>query len=227
MSASTSVRFTGDTFSFLEELAANNDRAWFARNRDRYERHVKLPALRLVEDIGPELGRISPHFSATPRSVFRIHRDTRFSRDKSPYKTHLGIQFRHQASGDVHAPGFYFHLEPASVFAALGMWRPPAAAARSVRERMTEDPAAWRRAAHDGAFIAGFRLEGEKLVRTPRGFDPESPLADDLRWKDFVAVRPLTRRVASSRRLPAELAAIYAEGAEFMRFLCGAVGVAF
>ena len=97
--------FTPATFSFLRDLAKNNNREWFGDHKDRYENHVKEPALRFIVDVGPKLDKISPHFRADPRanggSLFRIYRDTRFSKDKTPYKTHTGIQFRHEAGKDV------------------------------------------------------------------------------------------------------------------------------
>jgi uncharacterized protein (TIGR02453 family) len=118
--------FTPSLFTFLRELAENNNREWFQDNKSRYEQHVKDPALRLIADFGPRLKKISPHFRADPRAVggslFRIHRDTRFSKDKSPYKTHTGIQFRHELGKDAYAPGFYLHLEPGQVFCGVGSW---------------------------------------------------------------------------------------------------------
>src|SRR4051794_36073157 len=114
--------FSPDLFAFLRELAANNDREWFAANKARYVAEVQEPALAFVEDVGMRLPQVSRHFVADTRtvggSVFRIYRDTRFAKDKTPYKTHTGIQFRHARSRDVHAPGFYLHLEPGSVFMA-------------------------------------------------------------------------------------------------------------
>lgn len=219
--------FTRDALVFLEELAANNDREWFARNKSRYEEHVKVPALRLIEHIAPELERISPHFMATPRSLFRIHRDTRFSKDKSPYKTHTGIQFRHTQSADVHAPGFYFHVQPGSVFAALGIWHPSGPALRGVREHIAEEPATWRRVTRARSFASTFRIEGERLKRVPRGFDPEHPLADDLRLKDYVGWCELPESFLTGPRLPRELGRLYARGSAFLRFLCESVGVPF
>ena len=87
--------FSKATFDFLNDLKKNNDRDWFNSNKSRYEEDLKAPALRLIEDFGPELAKISPHFLSTPRSLFRIYRDVRFSKDKSPYKTQAGIHFRH------------------------------------------------------------------------------------------------------------------------------------
>src|SRR4051794_18703539 len=121
--------FSPALFAFLSELADHNDRAWFAAHKSRYVAEVQEPALAFVEDVGMRLPEeVSRHMVADPRpsggSLFRIHRDVRFSKDKSPYKTHVGIQFRHERTRDAHAPGFYLHLEPGSVFLACGTWRP-------------------------------------------------------------------------------------------------------
>ena len=129
MTVDVEPSFTPALFSFLRDLAANNDREWFSANKSRYIAEVQEPALAFVEDLGMRLPEeVSPHFVADARanggSVFRIYRDTRFSKDKTPYKTHTGIQFRHERSRDVHAPGFYLHLEPRNVFMACGCWHP-------------------------------------------------------------------------------------------------------
>ena len=111
--------FRPELFAFLRDLKANNDRVWFARNKERYENDVRGPALDFVADFAPHLEKISPHFVADPRpsggSLFRIHRDTRFSKDKSPYKPYVGMRFSHEAAKDAHAPGFYLHLAPGQV----------------------------------------------------------------------------------------------------------------
>ena len=115
--------FQPELFAFLEDLKANNDREWFAANSDRYEEHLLEPAIDFIEAFGPRLEKISPNFRADARpsggSLFRIYRDTRFSKDKTPYKTNLGIHFRHELAKDTHAPGYYLHIGPGEVFA----WR--------------------------------------------------------------------------------------------------------
>jgi uncharacterized protein (TIGR02453 family) len=219
--------FTSQTFRFLRELAANNDRDWFTANKHRYEAHVKDPALRFIQDFQAPLAKISSHFYSGPRSLFRIYRDTRFSKDKSPYKTHTGIQFRHDQSKDVHAPGFYFHIEPGSVFVALGLWHPESAALRKIREHIVAEPATWKRASRGKKFTEVFELEGDRLKRPPRGFDAEHPLVEDLQWKDFIGVHRMAQKVVTSPDLPKELARRYAAGRPFMKFLCEAVGVPF
>ncbi|HKJ01292.1 MAG TPA: DUF2461 domain-containing protein [Longimicrobiales bacterium] len=222
-----SAYFTKDTFRFLRELAKNNKRDWFTANKGRYEEHVRDPALRFIQDFAPHLAKLSPHFHAGPRSLFRIHRDTRFSKDKSPYKTHSGIQFRHDRARDAHAPGYYFHIEPGSFFVALGLWRPDGPTTRKIRERMVEEPEAWKKASRSKKFTSTFEASGDKLSRAPRGFDPEHPLVEDLKWKDFIGSRDLDEELVTSPHLPRELARIFAAGTPYMAFLCDAVGVPF
>jgi uncharacterized protein (TIGR02453 family) len=219
--------FSRRTFAFLRDLKENNDRAWFAAQRERYERDVREPALRLIEDFGPRLTKLSPHFRATPRSLFRIHRDTRFSKDKSPYKTAIGVHFRHDLGRDAHTPGFYLHIAPGDVFLALGIWHPDADALRAIRERIADDVAGWKRASRGPAFTKTFRLEGESLKRPPKGFETDHPVIADLRRKDFIGVQDLTQAFVTSPELPAALAHQYKSGLPFMRFLCDAMSVPF
>ena len=107
--------FDGTLFAFLVDLRENNDRAWFAANKARYERECLEPALAFIEDFAVDLETISPHIRADARpvggSLFRIYRDTRFAKDKTPYKTHVGIYFRHARSADADTAGMYVHLE--------------------------------------------------------------------------------------------------------------------
>ncbi|MCH7945702.1 MAG: TIGR02453 family protein, partial [Armatimonadetes bacterium] len=115
-----SPRLKPELLKFLSDLKKNNNRQWFQKNKDRYESDVREPLLKFIEAFEPRLHKISPHFIADARktggSLFRIYRDTRFSHDKRPYKTHAGVQFRHERAKDVHAPGFYLHIEPKQVF---------------------------------------------------------------------------------------------------------------
>jgi len=220
--------FTPSLFKFLKELEANNKREWFNDNKARYEEHVKDPALRFIADFGPHLKKISPHFRADPRanggSMFRIYRDTRFSKDKSPYKTHTGIQFRHELGKSAHAPGFYLHLQPGQVFAAVGSWRPESDVLRKTREAIAEDPAAWRRAV-GGKFADTFGLEGESLQRPPKGFDPDHRQIEDLKRKDFIGVTQLSQKAVTSEGFMEELAGTFKAGGSLVRFICRAIAV--
>lgn len=142
--------FPLDMVRFLAELDRNNNRPWFQANKDRYERSVREPALAFIEAMAPRLERISPCIYADPSphggSLMRIYRDTRFSNDKRPYKTNVGIQFRHERGRDVHAPGFYVHIDPKEFFLACGMWKPDAGALSAVRQRISEKPEEWIKA---------------------------------------------------------------------------------
>ncbi|MDF1567344.1 MAG: TIGR02453 family protein [Spirochaetaceae bacterium] len=145
---SNQVRLPADLFDFLRDLERNNDREWFAANKERYEESVRDPALAFIAAIGPELRKIVPHFQAIPRaqggSLFRIYRDTRFGKDKTPYKTNTGLHFRHEAGKDAHAPGFYVHLAPGEVFFGAGLWRPAGEVVLSIRNLIVGDSEAWR-----------------------------------------------------------------------------------
>ena len=182
-----SPHFTPGLFRFLSDLRRHNDRTWFQANRERYEAEVRLPLLRFIGDFAGPLRKNSRSFEADARpvggSMFRIYRDTRFSKDKTPYKTHAAAHFRHRASrDDVHAPGFYLHLEPGRNFAAAGLWRPEADALKRVRNAIVGQPRRWR-----AVTKGGLKVEGESLKRPPRGYEPEHVFIEDLKRKDFVA----------------------------------------
>ena len=184
--------FGPELFDFLRELADNNDRDWFAANKQRYQSDVRDPMLHLISDFAPRLKKISRHFVADPRpvggSLFRIYRDVRFSKNRAPYKTHAAAQFRHQRGKDVHAPGFYLSLAPGEIIGGAGIWHPDSATLKRIREALVERPRAWKNAIGGTDFQRTFELEGESLKRGPKGFDPEHPLIEDLKRKDFVAM---------------------------------------
>ncbi len=220
--------FTPALFAFLRDLKVNNDRDWFAANKPRYEDEVRGPALDFVSDLAPHLERLSPCFVADPRptgrSLFRIHRDTRFSKDKSPYKTYVGVQFRHELAKDAHAPGFYLHLEPKAVFVGAGIWHPDAPTLARIREAIAGDPKGWRAAKLVGE---RFELAGDRLKRAPAGYDPEHPLIEDLKRKDFICVASLTERDVCGRGFVDEFARMCGEASPLVRFLCSALDAPF
>lgn len=216
--------FTNQTFKFLADLKKHNDRAWFQSNKDRYEEHVKQPFLEFISDVGPQLRKISPHVVADPRpvggSLFRIHRDVRFSRDKSPYKTHAGAQFRHAAGKDVHAPGYYLHIEPKEFFVAGGMWRPDAKALRMIRDSISDHPAKWK------AVIKAVPVSDEEsLVRPPQGFDPNHPMIEEIKRKSFTTGTRLTEVQVTSPRFMPDFIDFCKSASPLMRFLASAVGL--
>ena len=223
--------FTRAAFDFLKDLRENNSREWFKANKSRYEESVKHPAMRFITDFGPELKKISPHFQADPRpvggSMFRIHRDVRFSKDKSPYKTAVGIQFRHDRGKDAHAPGFYLHIEPGSCFLGAGCWRPDSASLKAIRQAIVDDPEGWKKASGGRRFTEVFELGGDSLKRGPRDFDHDHPLIEDIKRKDFVAVAEIPETFVTDKGLPRRLRDSYSRGAPLVEFLCEAVGVRF
>ena len=225
--------FSPALFSFLEELAEHNERVWFKANRRRYDDCVQEPALAFVTDFAPHLRRITPHMTAEARplggSLFRIQRDTRFSRDKTPYKTNVGISFRHEQAADVHAPGYYLHLAPDSVFAGAGIWRPDTQTSNKIREAIVANPRGWRAATiGNDAFVARFEgVHGDQLKRVPSSFDPDHEFGDDLRRKGWVASIELDREIATTPGFLDVYTGICEDAAPMMRFLCRALDLEF
>lgn len=224
------VQLTSDLFRFLEELKANNDRIWFKSNQARFEQTVREPLLAFIAAFEEPLANISPSMLAIAKksggSMFRIHRDTRFSKDKSPYKTWAAVQFRHEAGRDAHAPCYYLHLAPGDVFVGAGIWHPDRAALDAIRVLIDEKPAKWVKA-RDAVLLAGWDLEGEALKRIPRGYAAEHPLADDLRRKDFIAVRRLSEQDVVQSGFLQRYTDLCREPIELMKFLTEALGLPF
>lgn len=231
MPSTTFQGFPAATFSFLDELAANNDRDWFNANKTRYEHDVREVALAFIRTMAPALQKISKHFVADDRkvggSLMRVHRDTRFAKDKTPYKTNIGIQFRHEAGKDVHAPGFYLHIEPQECFLGVGLWHPEPTALAQIRARIVDKTAAWRKASTDAKFRKHFEPSGDSLKRVPRGFDAEHPCVDDLRRKDHIAVAKITPAALSSRKAAATVAERFGDAKPYIKFLAQALELPF
>jgi uncharacterized protein (TIGR02453 family) len=226
--------FTSALFTFLRELEANNEKSWWDANKDRYLAQVRDPALDFIIDFGSRLEKISPHFVADARStggsLMRPYRDTRFSMDKTPYKTNVGIQFRHEAGQDIHAPGYYLHLEPGACFAGVGLWHPDSVVARTLRQAIHDDVEGWSSATKSAGFQGTWSLDqddDEMLKRVPYGFDPAHPHADDLRMKSFIAGTSLTQKQATTAGFDEALAGMFAKASAFTRFLCEALDLPF
>jgi uncharacterized protein (TIGR02453 family) len=223
------TQFEKKTINFLKELTANNNREWFQANKSRYETDVLDVALHFIQSMQDPLAKIAPHFTAVPTriggSLMRVYRDTRFSKNKLPYKTNIGIQFRHERARDVHSPGYYVHIAADEVFIGAGMWRPDTEPLRQIRERIAARPGEWQRATHAAAFKKHFSLSGEALQRPPRGFDKEHPCIDDIRRKSFIAVRNLSPEACMSPEFQRDVETTFKQATPFMEFLCAAVGV--
>jgi uncharacterized protein (TIGR02453 family) len=221
--------FSKDLFEFLSDLRRNNDREWFKANKSRYEQAVHEPALEFISDFAPLLNEISPHFRADPRpsggSLFRIYRDVRFSKDKSPYKTMAGINFRHELAKDAHAPGYYLHLEPGESFAGVGIWRPDTATLTKIRAAIVADPEDWLARTRKPPFADVWTLGGETLKRAPAGYDPDHPLIEDLKRKSFVAYAKLDEKTVTGNGFLDEYAGMCRAAMPFVQFLCKAVEI--
>lgn len=187
--------FTPELFVFLGQLRKHNEREWFQKNKERYEREARDPFLRLIADLRPRLSTLSPHFVADPSpaggSMLRIYRDIRFSKDKSPYKTSIAAHFWHAHGQGEECPAFYLHLEPGRSSAGGGVWRPPPEALEKIRKAIVAHPDRWKKAASVGSLRSGCGMVGESLKRPPPGFDPSHPLIEDIKRKDFAASVPL------------------------------------
>ena len=225
--------FDKSFFAFFRDLAKNNDRAWFEENKPRYKEVVVAPCVAFIEAIGPKLKKISPHFVADPRpnggSMFRIHRDTRFSKEKTPYKTHAGLQFRHDAGKDAHAPGFYLHLEPGQVFFGGGVWMPDNPTLGRIRDAIVAKTPAWKRARTAKSVVETFGdlAAGDALIRAPKGYDPEHAMIDDLRRKSFFVTTTATVSQAGDPKFLDQVAGAYADARPVIKFLTEAVGAEF
>ncbi|MCX7783835.1 MAG: DUF2461 domain-containing protein [Meiothermus sp.] len=206
--------FKSELFEFLMELRFNNHRAWFQANKPRYEALVRQPFLRFIEDFAPRLERISPDYIASPRSLFRIHRDTRYSAHKAPYKTHAAAQFRHRLGQDVHMPGFYIHIEPDNCFLGAGMWMPEPENLRRIRAAIARQDPRWLQ------LRGKFELDGEgKLVRPPRGFSADHPLIEDLKQRSFTVSYSLAEEEVLSGQLPDRVEMVFRKLLPLNRFL--------
>jgi uncharacterized protein (TIGR02453 family) len=218
-----------DLFDFFVELKENNNRVWFQNNKQRYEQDVRDPLLAFVAAFAERTPEISSSIMAIPRitggSLFRIYRDVRFSKDKTPYKTGAGIHFRHKRGKDVHAPGYYLHLEPGDVFAGSGIWKPNTETVTRIRTKIAEHPEQWLIIIQEKKFVKTFRLGGDSLKRAPKGFDPEHPLIEDLKRKDFLASIVLDEKIVCEPDFLDYYVELCKIAAPFMEFLTRAVGL--
>ena len=215
--------FCPELFDFLRQLKRHNNRDWFARNKARYEKVVRDPALMFISSFGPHLHKLSPHFVADPRptrgSLFRIYRDTRFSHDKRPFKTHVGIHFSHASGKDAHAPVFYLQLEPDNCFAAAGVWHPDNSALTKIRMAIVAEPEQWAKVRRK------LELEGDSLKRPPRGFDPNHRFIEDIKRKDFVASVGLTEAQVCGPKFMRDFAAACRTMLPLVEFTTRALGL--
>ncbi len=229
--------FTGfrpEAIQFLADLAANNDRAWFQPRKAEYERLLKTPMEELCVALEAQFrARDLPLHADATRSPFRIYRDTRFSKDKSPYKTHVAASFGWAGDGveaaqgrshaeNVHASGGYFHLQPGEIYVGGGIWHPDMAWLTAFRQRIVGDYDGFRAIVEAPAFTDAFGTvgdDGESLKRVPPGYPADHPAADVLRLKNVTFGRRLSDDEALGPDLPTVIADTFAIGTPLMRYL--------
>ncbi|MGA2382655.1 MAG: DUF2461 domain-containing protein [Gemmatimonadales bacterium] len=227
--------FTPRSLTFLRGLARNNRRDWFEAHRADYETEILAPLRSLVEEMDVRLASLAPEMVGDPRrSVFRIYRDVRFSKDKSPYKTHAACWFYHRDAShrvgqESHGGGggFYFQIAPGNSFTGGGIWMPPREALAKLRDAMAEKPVAFERTVTAPAVARRFGGldEDAVLTRVPRGYAPDHSAARWLRYKSFTLGRTLTDAQATGPRLPDLLAEDFALMLPLVRWINGALGL--
>jgi uncharacterized protein (TIGR02453 family) len=223
--------FPPDFFRFFKQLKENNNREWFNDNKSRYLASVVEPMGVFISCMAPHLKRISPHYLADPRpnggSMFRIYRDTRFSKDKTPYKTHAACHFRHVAGRTAHAPGFYAHFGPGELMFGGGVWQPDSQRLALIRAAIADNPAAWSKISKARAVKVRGGIQGERLQRPPKGYNPEHPHIEDLKLRSFYVMSAVEPKLARSPDLPREVAGAFRAAAPLSRFVCEALDLSF
>jgi len=219
-------------FRFLQALSENNNRDWFNEHKDSYRADVVDPVLDFIEAMRPRLRKISPHYLVDSRphggSMFRIYRDTRFAKDKRPYKENVGCQFRHEAGKDAHAPGFYVHIANDGIFFGGGVWLPPYEVLGKIRDAIVDKPEEWKKITRNRTFIKHFGgVHGDGLKRPPRGYDPGNPYIEDLKRKTFFAMQRCDEDLAASPEFINEVTRAFRAASPLMAFLTGAIDLPF
>jgi uncharacterized protein (TIGR02453 family) len=224
--------FSNATYKFMKDLDANNNRGWFKANKGRYERDAREPMQEFIASMQKPLAKISKHIVADPSpvggSMFRIYRDTRFGADKTPYKTHIACQFRHETGKDAHAPGFYFHIGLNENHTGGGIWHPDNQVLGKIRDRIVAKPDEWKKVIGGRKFKSLLGdVGGDSLKRPPKGYDPGHKYIEYIKMKDFWAGAELPRKVLTGDELYNHVIEIYGGAAPLMKFLCEALGLPF
>jgi uncharacterized protein (TIGR02453 family) len=213
--------FPSEGLQFLKQLKRNNNREWFNEHKTTYEESVRKPMQQLVELLADELSKFAPEIQASPKtSLYRIYRDTRFSKDKSPYKTHVAAVFPPRALGKHEGAGYYFHISPGELLVGGGLYMPAAEDLKAVREALAREHRRFARILQNRSFRRMFgELTGERLSRVPRGFAATHPAAEYLRYKQFLAARQLPSESAASRNFSRTLIESFKTLHPFIEFL--------
>ena len=224
--------FTPKFLEFFDSLAKNNNREWFNRHKADYQVSVVQPVCAFVEAMAPALQRISPHFIADPKphggSMFRIYRDVRFSKDKSPYKLHAACQFRHELGKNAHTVGFYVHLSPEEAVFGGGVWRPPNPELHKIRNTIVDNPNEWKKIKSNPAVKKYFGgIAGDGLKRPPKGFDAEHEHIEDLKRKSFYLMRNERPEIILTDNFVDEVDKTFGAAKPLLEYICYAWDVPF
>jgi len=211
--------FTENTLRFLRRLKRNNTRAWFNEHRDEYESHVREPMLAVIERLTVDFPRIAPDLVASPRSMYRVYRDTRFSPDKTPYKTQVAAAFSHQALSKNESAALYFHLAPDQLWIGGGLYAPQTAQLHRIRKHIDTNLDSFLALVKSSAIRRIGGVTGSELKRVPRGFSPDHKAADYLRLKQYLAGETLPPELALSPRFYNSLVRRFSALVPFIRFL--------
>jgi uncharacterized protein (TIGR02453 family) len=214
-------RFTPATLKFLRALKRNNRREWFNAHRDDYEAHVRQPMTAIIERLAVDFRGFAPELVSSPRvSQYRIYRDTRFSENKAPYKTHVAAVFPTRGLAKHEGAGLYFHVSPGEVWVGGGMYAPQMPQLLAVREHIATNVKRLRTIVESPAFTRQVgRLEGERLQRVPRGFPKDHEAAEFLKFRQFLAGREFPPALATSPGFYRTLIAVFRRVAPLARFL--------
>ena len=229
------MAFTAASLGFLRSLAQHNAKPWFEAHRQDYESTVREPMRSLIDELNARFARFAPEMTGDPkRSMFRINRDIRFSKDKSPYKTHAACWFRHRdadhrvgSDAEEGRAGLYFHLEPGKSFVGGGIWMPPRRALNRIRDAIAAGDKPFARLLQRPTLRRRFGGldDGAMLKRMPRGFAEGHPAAEWLRYQSFTIGRRLSDREVLSPRLGATLAADFERMMPLVQWLNKALGL--
>lgn len=214
-------RFTNDTLTFLRALRRHNNREWFRGHKTDYERHVRVPMTEVIEQMAADLPTFAPELVASPKaSTYRIYRDTRFSQDKTPYKTHASAIFPHRALPKHAGAGLYFHVAPDHVLVGAGLYAPDPQQLYRLRTHIASNTKPFRAIVESPQFRRRFgAIDGQRIKRVPRGFDADHPASEYLKLRQFLAGTDRPARFATGSSFYASLKRLFKQLAPFVKFL--------
>jgi uncharacterized protein (TIGR02453 family) len=221
MAPGSAPRFPPETVRFLRALKRNNRREWFNARKDQYQAEVRAPMTAIIERLAIDFRAFAPELVASPKtSMYRVYRDTRFSEDKTPYKTHIAAIFPWRGLPKHEGAGVYFHVAPESVWIGGGLYAPQTPQLHAVREHVAVNVKRLRAIVESAAFKRTVgSLEGERLQRVPRGFPQDHPAAEYLKYRQFLVGRELPGSFATSPSFYSTLIAVFRRVVPFVRFL--------